>query len=161
MAERFKNTGEIMTPLQFTIYGNPKPLKRHATYTKDKRGNYFKVPIQVDRSKLDKDNFLAMCMQYRQDNMPYAIALELNIVCYFERPNNHYGTGKNIDKIKYNAPIFHTTKPDSDNIIKFIADALNGIFWKDDSFLSIIKLTKLYANDRTPRMEISIKESVY
>jgi Holliday junction resolvase RusA-like endonuclease len=45
-------------------------------------------------------------------------------------------------------------KPDIDNVIKIIADSLNGIAYKDDT--QIVKLTahKLYSDN--PRVEIKL-----
>jgi Holliday junction resolvase RusA-like endonuclease len=147
-----------MEEIKFTIYGNAKALKRHRDRKPvQKNGKWF-TP-KYDPSKNDKDNFLVQALQYRQDNMPFDIPFELQVVCYFQRPNNHYGTGKNKNILKPNMPVFHKSKPDSDNIFKFIADALNGIFWKDDSNICIAKITKLYSNDFTPRTEILIKEA--
>lgn len=48
-----------------------------------------------------------------------------------------------------------TTKPDLDNYIKCL-DALNGIFWVDDSQIIELRATKEYGTN--PRTEITIEE---
>ena len=50
----------------------------------------------------------------------------------------------------------HTKRPDADNILKAIADALNGIAYKDDSALCYVEVTKKYS--RTPQTRITIWE---
>jgi Holliday junction resolvase RusA-like endonuclease len=45
-------------------------------------------------------------------------------------------------------------KPDADNIMKAIADALNGIAYKDDSQIVNVTITKWYSD--TPRVEVAI-----
>lgn len=40
---------------------------------------------------------------------------------------------------------FYTSRPDADNIIKLIGDALNGIVWRDDSQIVTLQVTKRYA----------------
>ena len=50
-----------------------------------------------------------------------------------------------------------TTKPDLDNIIKGLKDALKGIIWCDDSQVVNIVAGKWYS-DR-PRVEITVKEA--
>lgn len=47
-----------------------------------------------------------------------------------------------------------TTKPDIDNYIKQIFDALNGLIWEDDAQIVSVKARKFY--DRVPRLELEI-----
>lgn len=49
-----------------------------------------------------------------------------------------------------------TTKPDVDNYVKGIKDALKGVIWKDDSQVTDLKAGK-YFGER-PRVEILIEE---
>ena len=51
-----------------------------------------------------------------------------------------------------------TKKPDSDNIIKIILDALNGVCYHDDSQICKIYFEKKYSE--IPKVEITIKEIV-
>ena len=41
--------------------------------------------------------------------------------------------------------LFPTGKPDLDNIIKLISDALNGIAWRDDSQITTVQASKRYS----------------
>jgi Holliday junction resolvase RusA-like endonuclease len=52
--------------------------------------------------------------------------------------------------------IFHTKKPDADNCIKSILDALNNIAFDDDGQVADIKAWKLYSDN--PRAEIILEE---
>ena len=52
--------------------------------------------------------------------------------------------------------IRHMKKPDTDNLIKAVLDALNGIAYKDDSQIYKITAEKKYSENA--RTEISIKE---
>lgn len=49
-----------------------------------------------------------------------------------------------------------TKKPDLDNIIKAIADSLNGIAYKDDAQIVEIESKKFYSE--TPRVEVTIQD---
>lgn len=51
--------------------------------------------------------------------------------------------------------LWHTSKPDGDNILKAVGDGLNGIVWKDDSQVAFSKVVKQYAE--TPRLEILVE----
>lgn len=132
----------------FTVYGNPKALKRHRNWSKNgQHGNY-------DPSADEKKDFLIMANEYRPEK-PYTCPISLTGIFYFQRPKSHFGSGKNSDKVKENAPKYHISKPDCDNLFKFVGDSLNGIFWKDDSFICKTEFTKLYSDN--PRTEIIIK----
>lgn len=47
------------------------------------------------------------------------------------------------------------TKPDSDNYLKGIKDALNNVIWKDDSQLVDVHVSKWYS--QRPRVEVQIQ----
>lgn len=47
-------------------------------------------------------------------------------------------------------------KPDLDNLIKFIADVGNGILYKDDACIALIKAKKVY--DELPRTVFILRE---
>lgn len=51
-----------------------------------------------------------------------------------------------------------TLKPDVDNYIKGIKDALNGVAYVDDSQVTVLLISKYY--DRVPRVEIKVEEDV-
>lgn len=49
-----------------------------------------------------------------------------------------------------------TTKPDVDNYVKGVKDALNHLIYKDDSQVVDLKVSKFYSEE--PRVEIMLKE---
>lgn len=49
-----------------------------------------------------------------------------------------------------------TTKPDADNFLKGVKDALKGIIWKDDSQVVDVSVAKFYSE--RPRIEVTIEE---
>lgn len=50
--------------------------------------------------------------------------------------------------------VFPTTKPDVDNTVKAVFDALNGVVWKDDVQVVDLVLTKRYS--AAPRVEVEV-----
>lgn len=52
---------------------------------------------------------------------------------------------KSRSKKRAEATIWHTGKPDADNIVKCL-DALNGVLWVDDSQLAIVSVEKCYGD---------------
>ena len=136
-----------MEPIRLTVHGDPKAQKRHRHAS---MGKFVKV---YDPSSADKTDFYWICHNNKPSE-PFTTPLQVDIGLYFARPKSHYGTGKNSHIRKATAPIFHTSKPDIDNCVKFILDALNKFFWKDDSQIWSLKVKKSY--DNNPRTEITI-----
>jgi len=58
--------------------------------------------------------------------------VRLSIQAVFARPASHYGTGRNAGRLKPGAPVCYTQKPDCDNLLKAVLDALNGVAYADD-----------------------------
>ena len=143
--------------INFVVFGNPKALKRHRTYTKGKGGRALPFPMQVDPSKNDKADFLAMALQNKPE-VPLECPLKLEMIFAFDRPKAHYRTGKNAHELKENAPFLHTSAPDCDNLAKFVCDALNGIFWKDDRIICELRIIKHYSN--IPQTSIYITDEI-
>ena len=82
----------------------------------------------------------------------------VTLIFYMPRPKSHYGTGEKSARLKANAPIYHTKKPDVDNLVKFCLDCLNGLAWQDDSQISEMRVRKIYSEE--PRTEITIGEII-
>ena len=76
-----------------------------------------------------------------------------------------YGTLKSWPKKKLNASVAGTifpklTKPDADNIVKLICDALNDIAWKDDSQIYQVQFTKIYGREPCTSVTIHFEEEL-
>lgn len=51
-----------------------------------------------------------------------------------------------------------TGKPDMDNVLKLIGDALNGVFWRDDSQIAQIAMVRYYRRDEEEQTTITATE---
>lgn len=70
----------------------------------------------------------------------------IEYVFCFDRPQSHFGSGKNSQILKSSAPKFHTKKPDLTKLIRSTEDALTGIIWKDDAQVCEGKKEKRYCH---------------
>lgn len=135
--------------IQFSVPGDPKALKRHRSFQRGKfKGTY-------DPSTNDKADFLAKALESKPA-VPYDEALCVSLKFYFARPKGHYRSGSKAHLLKETAPTYHTGTPDADNLAKFVCDSFNGIFWKDDSRISELLVSKQYSD--VPHVEIYIKK---
>lgn len=138
-----------MEEIKIIVLGEPTAQKRHRH---TKMGKFTRT---YDPSAPDKADFLGI-VQKQAPETPIDKPIKVEIRAFFTRPKSHYRTGKNIGILKDSAPKWHTSRPDCDNIAKFVFDALNKVYWRDDSCICAQKVVKLYSEK--PRTEIYISE---
>lgn len=138
-----------MEKIERIVLGEPNAQERHRS-VKLKGTDFI---TQYDPSVKKKKSFSSI-LQEGAPTVPLegAIMLELNF--YMSRPKSHYGTGKNLTTLKASAPDWHVGRPDIDNLQKFVQDALNKVYWRDDSIICQVTTRKLYSE--RPRTEIII-----
>lgn len=74
------------------------------------------------------------------------------------RPKSHFGTGRNAEKLKKQAPEYHIQKPDIDNLVKSTMDAITNInLWRDDCQVDSLITRKVWV-DRDPGVNIIIEQ---
>ena len=84
----------------------------------------------------------------------YKGAVAMTTRAYFARPLGHFKRhGKGL---KATAPASHIQKPDTDNILKFIGDALSGLAYHDDCQIDDTKATKHWICDQNERVEVEL-----
>lgn len=79
--------------------------------------------------------------------------VKLDLVLFFEIPKS-WPIWKQEAALTHH--IAHTTKPDADNVVKAIKDALNGVVWQDDAQVCQVNVIKLYSN--TSGVQIDVTE---
>lgn len=138
-----------MSEIRLTVLGEPKAQARH---------RHFQMKgvkhVQTYDPSAEKKGTFASIVQVNAPEHPLEGPLSLEINFFFHHPKCDYKSGKNSGILKDNAPEWHTKKPDVDNLVKFVQDALNKIYWRDDSIICQIIARKLYSEK--PRTEILI-----
>ena len=136
--------------VKFTVPGEPKGKGRPKfarrgqyvqTYTPDATTNYENlVKLEYER-------------QCGRISFPKDAQLDMRIMAYFSIPKSKSKKAKQLMKDKVIRP---TKKPDMDNIVKIIADGLNGIAYHDDSQIVDTAVRKFYSEN--PRVVVTISE---
>ena len=138
---------------KFTIYGEcvgkgrPKFARRGnfvRTYTPEATANY---------ETLVRLSFIQENPNFK--TIEKDIPLTCIITIYKGIPKS---TSKKKKTMMLNGQIRPTSKPDIDNSVKSIFDALNGVAYNDDSQIVELSVKKYYSE--TPRVEVKIMETL-
>ena len=138
-----------MQKLMFEIPGSPigqgrpkfSTINGHAkAYDPEKSRNY-KAYVRMLATQAMKKNDFEMITG------PCAI----KIWAYFDIPKSK---SKKFKEAALEAKERPTKKPDADNIVKAILDALNGLMYKDDSCIVELSCVKYYSD--VPRVEVYV-----
>lgn len=137
--------------IALTVYGNPVAQGRPRF---SRQGGFVKA-YDPEKSKAYK-SLIRLELQpllSRPDFTPVYRDCRLRLKVFRAIPNSF---SKKKREAAINGSIRPTTKPDTDNYVKGVLDALNGTVLKDDSVVCEIEAVKLYS-DR-PRIEIVLEE---
>ena len=145
----------VDTPIDgsLVILGKPVAQKRHRyTFKKGFARNY-------DPSSTDKKQTWLQIAKYLPV-LPLTGSISINLIFYMPRPKHHYRTGKykHLLKDSCKETIYHSVKPDLDNLVKYIIDVMNKGYYVDDSQVCVIQAQKIYSFVDIPRTEVTIEE---
>jgi Holliday junction resolvase RusA-like endonuclease len=80
----------------------------------------------------------------------------VELLFYFARPQGHYGTGRNRDKLRPSAPPEMAIMPDIDKLARCTLDAMTGVVFHDDGQVAELYLRKRYGTPE--RVEIRVAD---
>lgn len=122
----------------------PEPQQRH---------RHARNGRTYDPCSGSKANFLQLCrrMAHPPGAEHFESALQCTLTLTFARPKSHR-TAKGL--LRKGVPERHIYKPDTDNLAKFIMDALNGVYYKDDSQVYQLSVLKRYGDEDSVRVQL-------
>lgn len=134
--------------IQFTVYGEPVAQGRPRASTINGQVRMYDPAKSKDFKKYVK----LVASQYRPPSLITG-PVEMKVKIY--KPSL-----KSFSKMKTLAAergeLRPLTKPDVDNYVKGIKDAMKSVIWKDDSQVVDLHISKWYSE--TPRIEVTISE---
>lgn len=136
---------KIVKVVKLICYGDPVPKGRpRGTITKSGESIFY-TPIRTAR---EEKTWQTLFIESEQPPFPETSALRLEMTAYIARPKSK--------PKRVTQPI---TKPDLDNIVKLVMDALEGLAYRRDSQIVEMSLRKEYVVYPDPaRVEIEIRE---
>lgn len=132
--------------IKFTVYGEPVAQGRPRFSTQGgftraydpKKSSDFKQYVRLVASEIAPTELLSE-------------ALQVTVDVYRTIPKSF---SKKKTEMAKSGALRPTSKPDVDNYVKGIKDALNKVIWKDDSQIVTLTVRKWYSDK--PRIEIEV-----
>ena len=133
-----------MAAVSFTVPGEPMGKGRPKISTAGSFVRTYSPSKTVNYETLVKEMFAI-------NNCPMLQGeIEVEVTAYLTIPQSK---SKKIQEQMRSGNILPTKKPDCDNILKIVCDALNGLAYHDDSQIVTAKVRKVYA-ESSPRTEV-------
>ena len=130
-------------PVVFHVMGDPiaQPRPRARYFAKLGRAGVYN-PSNADQWKAQ----VKAVAEREKPSQPFEGPLKLSVTFVMFRPSSHFGTGKNREKLKpAKAYYHHRQKPDIDNLVKALMDAMEDAgIWLDDAQVSHIEMRKVW-----------------
>jgi Holliday junction resolvase RusA-like endonuclease len=130
------------------VPGEPKPQSRPRSRAIQKNGKWIGTTYQPNGPDMDyRSRIATMAAQEMHGAAPWDCPMLVSIVLYVIKP-----------KSKPKWKIWADVKPDVDNYVKAILDALQGIVFFNDSQVCALVVSKRYAVDRGATTQIMVSE---
>lgn len=134
--------------IKFTVPGKPKSKGRPRYSRINGYVRTYTPKTTTEYEKLVKLSAIEQCKD--QLNKEYTGLVKMSIKAHF-KPNK--GISKKQHDLLIGQP--YLKKPDTDNIVKIICDALNGLAYKDDNQVAVISAEKVYNDEE--KVEVIIE----
>jgi Holliday junction resolvase RusA-like endonuclease len=143
--------------LTLNVVGTPAPQGSKTAGINPRTG---KVWMRESSAKVTpwRQDVQAAALGTLSSHDPILGPVRVSVTFYLARPRFHFRTGKNAHLLRDAAPLFPSTKPDIDKLLRSTLDGLGeaGV-WRDDSQVVGVTAWKHYADARPLGAEITIE----
>ena len=145
-------TSTRVTAFQFVVWSVPvaQPRQRHTIFAGHvKSYTPTKAPVNVFKAAVQ------MALQENHgNNPPLDGPLHLAVEFFLPRPKSLIWKSRPMPQLP------HATRPDIDNLLKSVMDAMKGMAWRDDTQVSEVVASKyICGGDDRPHVRIFIREA--
>lgn len=134
--------------IKLTIPGPPKGKQRPRICRVNGRSMAYTPKETIEYERLVRASYTAVFKVKFERNLP----IEISILALYSVPKY---VSRKTKELMLNGRLFPTKKPDADNIIKVILDALNGLAYRDNVQICRVYFEKMYAE--IPETKVLIK----
>lgn len=135
--------------VKFSVLGEPQGKARAQTVRLKNGASHTYTP---EKTVLYEN---LICTEYRRQcgtaKFPDTEMLDMRVMAYYTIPAS---ASKKRKKLMEDGELRPTKKPDMDNIVKAVSDALNKVAFRDDSQIVDCQVRKFYSTQ--PRIEVTI-----
>lgn len=118
--------------IEFGVKGEPKGQPRPRAFARQ-FGKKWQARVYTPGTAEEWKSCIAEAVRPHLPPEPWTCPLRLSVTFYMPRPKSHYRSGKVERGLKPDAPVNHVGKPDLDNMLKAVKDALGQVgLWHDD-----------------------------
>lgn len=138
--------------VKFMIPGEPKGKGRPRVERHGDRTVTRTPDDTIIYENLVRTEYMRQCKGHR---FPDDSQLDLRVIAYYPIPSSK---SKKQQRLMEDGTIRPTKKPDTDNVLKVIADSLNQVAYKDDAQVVDASVRKFYS--RKPRTVVFLSEYI-
>ena len=140
-----------MMEIKFSVPGTPVAKARARTFLDSRTGQYRSI---TPKKTASYEGDIKRFYQYETEGYTFqpGMPLAVEITARFVPVKSESKKRRNLMLCGL---LFHTKKPDIDNIVKSVMDALNGVAWHDDAQVVSILARKEY--DENAGLDVAIK----
>lgn len=130
---------------ELTYRGRIQAQQRPRMAVRKNKGKSYATVYEAKESRDFKSSVHYMAQKVLESSglKPYAVECRLVLVAYIKMPNSF---SKKKKEEALTGQLFPTRKPDIDNVLKSVMDAVNGVFYDDDKLVAEVRASKRYAN---------------
>lgn len=138
--------------ISFHVQGDPKGQPRPRAFAR-RMGDKFVARVFDSGTAEEWKGQVAVAAKPHTPVAPILGPVQMRAGFVFRRPKSHFRAN---GELKPNAPTQYTSKPDIDNLLKAVMDALTqlGGFWHDDQQVAFVTSWKNYGANAGAVIEI-------
>lgn len=139
--------------LVYFVDGTPVPQGSKKAWISPKTGHVVMREDQGVRHSTWRHQVTGYSRQAMADkglDSPLRGEVSIALTFHFHRPQFHYGTGKNAEKVKKSAPVHPIKPPDIDKLARSILDSLTSVVFVDDAQVFSLSCRKVYVDRWQP-----------
>lgn len=121
----------------------PKAQRRSRSRAiKTKSGNWTAMNYKDKEQETQEENLRSLLYEHKPET-PWTGPIWLNVIITLPIPKSKPKKWRLLAAYRQ---IYHTTKPDIDNLLKHLKDCMKGIFYNDDRQIVMVQAKKVYGD---------------